>query len=147
MINHSVQLLLFSFFAIPASIIDIKRLKLPDYFTIPCFFAVLISSLVLQKDIVLTSFISSFLTVLFCLIIKKATRGLGSGDIKLILSSAFITGFPGVFLMLFFSTLVPIVLYILLSVMHKFKNEPFAFGPYITLGTILTKILQIFGYI
>lgn len=147
MIYHSVQLLIFTCFAIPASLIDIKRLKLPDYLTIPCFFAVIFTSIVMQRDIVLISIVSSFFTLLFCFTIKKTTRGLGSGDIKLILSSAFITGFPGVLLMLIISTFVPIVLYTLLLTMHKYKNKPFAFGPYITFGTILTKIIQISGYI
>jgi prepilin signal peptidase PulO-like enzyme (type II secretory pathway) len=136
--------IIFSVFAIPVSIIDIKTRRIPDILSISCFLLVFAARLYHSPETMpffLAAALSAF-ALFFC--IALGTGGLGFGDVKFAAVIGLVCGFPGVLAALFVASVLG--LFAALSPLFRGPDGPvpIPFAPFLCAGTLLEQLLLSF---
>ncbi len=140
--SNSIVLMLLASLLIVISFIDLRYKKIPNVITYPGMIIALLIALIFNR----ISFISSLLgliipggsILLIALIFKK---GLGMGDVKLLAMIGAFIGWQYTLLGLFFGSLIGLIISVILIIYDKIgRNTQIPFGPYISLGTLITLI-------
>lgn len=119
------------------SIIDIKKMIIPDYILLVGFITSLIY-LVFSKNIYLENIFGSFIGFVIFLAIAFITNAMGGGDIKLMALLGFIFGVKGVLFITVFSFIIGAIISVILLILKlKEKNDFIAFGPFISVSTFI----------
>ena len=154
-----VKLGIYALFAIPQSLIDIKKLRAPLPLSIAAFLTLLAFFIAegffmprqILFNFILTLALGLFLSLLIYLVARLLTSGgLGKGDIWWGCVTGFMCGYPSALIAVFFSALLGIFYYIFLSVRKKSLKKggviykPFfavPYVPFISVGALLVQIL------
>jgi prepilin signal peptidase PulO-like enzyme (type II secretory pathway) len=137
-------LIIFSVFALPVSVIDIRTRRIPDALSASCFVLVFAARLWHSPETApffLAAALFAF-TLFFC--VALGTGGLGFGDVKFAAVIGLVCGFPGVLAALFAAS----VLGLLASLSPLFRGPdraaPIPFAPFLCAGTLLEQLLLSF---
>ena len=133
-------LAIFILCAVPASVIDIRSYRIPDWLTLPCF--ALVSAILLVLD--RTSFFPSISAAIFgaglFLCVRLGTKGLGLGDVKFAALVGLLCGIPGCFIAFFAAAASGLLVAVPLVLSHRIrKDTPIPFGPFLAFGAILAQ--------
>ncbi|WP_041276569.1 prepilin peptidase [Desulfosporosinus acidiphilus] len=133
--------LVFTASLIALTFIDFDTYRLPDVLTLPLWGLGLIGGFIIPGY---PSGWESILSSLgaggfFWLITRIHPQGMGLGDVKLVAALGAFLGFPGIFLAVFLGSLVgAIVGLVILWLGHRGFRQQIPFGPYLSLGAVLT---------
>jgi leader peptidase (prepilin peptidase)/N-methyltransferase len=96
----------------------------------------------LSVAIHLLSALAAFLTFLFLFVITKG-RGLGFGDVVLVLLIGLFLGFPNTAFALYLAFLsgALISVFLILIGIKKLKHDTIPFGPFLVIGTLISLYL------
>lgn len=136
------KLVLFCVIAIPVSIIDVKKLKIPDTVILIAAATFAVEIVIFERDSILFYLTAALLCFLLLLIIRKSTNGLGMGDVKFGIVIGLACGPMLTFLALMVASFIALSLMIPLLVFKKIDNKTkIPFGPFLCLGTIVAIAL------
>ncbi len=154
-----VKLGIYLLFAIPQSLIDIKKLRAPLSISIFAFLILLAFYIAegffmprrLLLNFVLTLVLGLFLSLLIYMVARLLTSGgLGKGDIWWGCVTGFMCGYPSALIAVFFSALLGILYYVFLAVRKRSLKKggviykPFfavPYVPFISVGAIVVQVL------
>ena len=142
------------FYGVGISWIDAEHRLIPDKMSYSCaiaglltvgFFPEVWGENVTWYNAVFSSFLSGAIPAAFLAIFAIAGKiitkkeVLGWGDVKYILTAGILTGFPGAFFSLFFSSLTGTVYGAVISIILKrpFARVKIPLGPFLTAGTLI----------
>ena len=132
--------IIFSVFALPVSIIDIKTRRIPDILSVPCFLLVFIARLWHSPE-TMPFFLAASLfafTLFFC--ISLGTGGLGFGDVKFAAVIGLVCGFPGVLAALFTASVLGLIAALSPLFRAPDGTAPIPFAPFLCAGTLLEQL-------
>jgi len=133
-----VFLTAFIMFSIPASVIDIKQKRIPDWIVFPGIVVLLGLRAFSFRDPIIKIIVEMLAGSLFFFGIRLFTKGkLGMGDVKFAALMGVFIGFPGWFI----ATGLASILGLLFAVLGLFfgktnKNTRIPFAPFLTVGSI-----------
>jgi prepilin signal peptidase PulO-like enzyme (type II secretory pathway) len=132
--------IIFSVFALPVSVIDLRTRRIPDALTFPCFLLVLAARLYCSPGTVLLFFAASLFAFALFFCIARWTGGLGFGDVKFAAVIGLVCGFPGVLAALLAASLLGLALSPLFRRPDGTRlSIPFA--PFLCAGTLIEELL------
>jgi len=144
--NRWIELLLFSLFAFPITLIDIREFRIPDALTLSGTAAFVILKLLWGNQSALE--LAGELGVGFGVfwLIWKVTRGqIGLGDAKLSAFIAVTTGFPGWFASLFIASLLGLLSAgVLVGIFKVDRKVVIPFAPFLTAGALIDMLFESF---
>lgn len=144
-----IQLALYSAFAVPASIVDLRTRRLPDILTLPGALALLASEAFLASDTpfgptVLPALAAAALCSALFLALRLFTNGFGLGDVKFVASTGLLCGPAGGVLALLIASASALASWAVLAALGKAdRSTRVPFGPFIALGTIAAAVAKI----
>ncbi|GEL78146.1 prepilin peptidase [Tenuibacillus multivorans] len=126
------------------TITDIHYQLIPNRILSYFVIILIILRLFVQTDPWYDAYLGGMVGFVLLLIIALISRGgMGGGDIKLFGVIGLVLGVKGTLMILFLASLLGAVIGFILMVFGKVKKGvPFAFGPFIALGAILTYFYQ-----
>lgn len=137
-----LKLALFLLFALPAAVIDLKTGRLPDPLT---YGAAAVQALLLalgDPSALLPAMAGALGAALFLYSIRRLTKGLGMGDVKLALSIGLACGPLLSFGALALASLTALLIAGPLAALGKIdRKTKIPFGPFLVLGTALALTL------
>jgi prepilin signal peptidase PulO-like enzyme (type II secretory pathway) len=125
-------------FALPISLIDIRTYRIPDILCIPCFVLLLILHIGNNPQL-LPNFLSAALLggLVFFLIRRGGTRGLGLGDVKFAALIGLFCGLPWAWAAFLIASLSGLGAALFLASRHATqKSPPIPFAPFLSLGAL-----------
>jgi len=121
--------------------IDLKHQIIPDEILFPLIFLFLIFFLITNHQSLITNYLpSALLSFLFLFFIRLVTKskGMGFGDVKLAFLMGLSLGFPKVIVAFYIAFLTGAIAGVILILVKKAKfKQKIAFGPFLSLGTII----------
>jgi leader peptidase (prepilin peptidase)/N-methyltransferase len=142
---YSLPYLLFVFLVLEIIfIIDLEHKFIFDSLVFILFFVFLATSFFLSDTLFWQRLFSSFLVSFFFLFLNLITngKGMGLGDVKLVLPLGFLLGYPLILPFLFLSFLTGSFVGVILILLGKAKfGKPLPFGPFIIVSFWLTLVL------
>ena len=133
----SVKFFLFSYLAL-ISIEDIKSLKIKNTALFGMFVTCFCFSISSVSESILCCLLNSILFFCIFYLISKITKGLGSGDVKLVGVIAYFTEFFKMIFCLLFASIAGI-LFIILRSFKNTANIKIPFAPFITVGLLVSE--------
>jgi prepilin signal peptidase PulO-like enzyme (type II secretory pathway) len=132
--------IIFSVFALPVSIIDMKTRRIPDVLSFSCFLLVFIARLCHSPETMPFFLAASFFafTLFFC--VALGTGGLGFGDVKFAAVIGLVCGFPGVLTALFAASVLGLIA-ALSPLFRDTDGAAIPFAPFLCAGTIIEQLL------
>lgn len=139
------ELILFLFFAIPASIIDVRSFRIPDAITFPGCAALIIQLFFWDRTSLGDALIAAAVGFAILFIIHWVTKGLGMGDVKYALFIGLFCGLRTTFIAFFIAAVSGMLVAIILLVTKTLsRKDPLSFAPFLTFGAISAKFLVYF---
>ena len=136
--------IIFSVFAFPVSIIDIKTRRIPDVLSVSCFLLVFIARLYHSPETMPSFLVAALFAFALFFCIALGTGGLGFGDVKFAAVIGLVCVFPGVLAALFAAS----VLGLFAALSPPFRGPdgpvPIPFAPFLCAGTLLEQLLLSF---
>jgi Flp pilus assembly protein protease CpaA len=131
--------------AIPATLVDIKKMRIPDVFSVGAFsFLVVLDCLFVRRRLLADLAASA---LVFCMLaaIKFMIGGIGSGDLKYAAMVSFFSGFPHCFLSMTLASISAALFFLIaIVVFSKSPDSKLPFAPFLTGGAILTGFFEYF---
>lgn len=132
---------MFLAFALPASFIDARTLRIPDVLSLGGTIAFLLFELIAPSDALLSRIAGGFFGFLLFFLLRETTKGLGFGDVKF-------AGFIGIYsgMRLYFVVLLCASCFALLFAMltkrlkHERHTVKIPFAPFLAIGGICTTL-------
>jgi prepilin signal peptidase PulO-like enzyme (type II secretory pathway) len=138
---YVLPFIIFSVFALPVSIIDIRTRRIPDLLSVSCFILVLAARLWHSPETAPFFLAASLFAFALFFCVALGTGGLGFGDVKFAAVIGLVCGFPGVLAALFAAS----VLGLLAALFPLFRGPdgavPIPFAPFLCAGTLLEPLL------
>ncbi|GHU08182.1 prepilin peptidase [Spirochaetia bacterium] len=135
-----IRLGIFTAFALPASVYDIRTFRIPDVLTFPCFVLILFTHLAASEH--LPAFLGSALYgAVFFLIIRRITGGLGFGDVKFAALMGLLCGFPGINAAFLIAAASGICCALLLRLLRGNAPSVLPFAPFLSFGAAAACLL------
>jgi prepilin signal peptidase PulO-like enzyme (type II secretory pathway) len=133
----SPVLFVFLGFALPISFIDIRSYRIPDRLCIPCFLLILILHIKNNPELLPNFLAAAFLSALVFFLIRRATRGLGLGDVKFAALTGLFCGLPWAWAAFLMAALTGLGAAPFLA-SRKMKKDPppIPFAPFLSLGAV-----------
>lgn len=131
--------IVFSVFALPVSVIDVRTRRIPDALSIPCFLLVFAARLWCSPKTALFFFAAALFAFALFLCIALGTGGLGFGDVKFAAVIGLVCGFPGTLTALFIAS----VLGLALSPLFRGPDGsrlPIPFAPFLCAGAVTEQL-------
>jgi prepilin signal peptidase PulO-like enzyme (type II secretory pathway) len=135
-----LPLIIFSAFALPVSVIDVKTRRIPDALSVPCFLLVFVARLWHSPETALFFLAAALFAFALFFCVALATGGLGFGDVKFAAVIGLVCGFPGALAALFTAS----VLGLALSPLFRGPDGsrlPIPFAPFLCAGTVTEQLL------
>ena len=144
----SLRLFILVVFSLAISIIDIKKLRIPDALLISCFVLLVFFDITGNQNILngysfLPQLSAAFLWFAVFYAIHVYTDGLGFGDVKYAALLGYALGLEKSIIAFLFTAFSAIFLYII--GIHVFKWEKTAklpFAPFLTFGALAAELLK-----
>jgi prepilin signal peptidase PulO-like enzyme (type II secretory pathway) len=134
--NRCLELFLFSLFAVPITLIDIREYRIPDFLTLSGT-AVIITLKLLWEDQTAFQLAAELCAGfgVFWLIWRLTNGQIGLGDAKFSAFIAVTTGFPGWFAALFVASLLGLLSAgVLIGILKVDRKVVIPFAPFLTVG-------------
>jgi len=143
--QNYIYLAILILIAIPISIIDIKTKKIPNKIIYPAIFIVLTLHILLFKNGIFESLILTLTGFLPFYLIRYFTKGkMGLGDAKYSALLALLLGYENWFIMIFLSSSTAVIFAVIVLKLGKMdKQSRIPFGPFLSLGAIVSQLIQI----
>lgn len=122
-------------------IIDLKHQIIPDQLLYASLPVVLVFLFVIHNSLFINHLISAVVACLFFYFLYKITKGkgMGFGDVKLSFLIGLILGFPKVMVAFYLAFLTGALAGVILILLGKKRfKEAIAFGPFLSLGTLIS---------
>jgi prepilin signal peptidase PulO-like enzyme (type II secretory pathway) len=122
-------------------IIDLKHQIIPDQLIISSLVAVIFYEFIIRDSSFILHIMSAAAASLFFYFLYKITKekGMGFGDVKLVFLMGLILGYPDIVLALYLAFLTGAVVGVILIIARiKKLKQPIAFGPFLSLATIVS---------
>lgn len=131
-------LILFLLFSLPASVIDIRQKRIPNWIVLPGIFALFLLRIIIFEDPFQRVLFDMILGFLILFGIRFLTKGkLGMGDVKFAALMAVFIGFPGWFVASGIASALGLLFALLgLTLGRVNKNTQIPFAPFLTAGSI-----------
>jgi leader peptidase (prepilin peptidase)/N-methyltransferase len=152
---EALLLIIFLAFALPISIIDILRRRIPDRLSFPCFFLLAAARGFAAPETLAPALWGAFAALLLLGLIRAAVGGLGLGDLKLAAVTGVACSFPRVLAALLIASILGLAcsLAVLLRAGPKGKARiaggmrrvSIPFAPFLCGGALLAQLAHFFG--
>lgn len=131
-------LIAFLFFAVPASITDIKKLVIPNWCSFSGILVISILRLCILKDNFLSTLVNLIAGALFFYTVRYVTgKRLGMGDVKFSALMGVFNRFPGWFTAVFIASISALLFTLAACAAGKIKRESkVPFAPFLSAGSI-----------
>jgi leader peptidase (prepilin peptidase) / N-methyltransferase len=137
--------IIYSFWIISAFlaifIIDLKHQIIPDQLIYSSLLVVSFFEIINHQSLIINYLLSATLASLFFYFLYKITKekGMGFGDVKLVFLMGLILGYPNIILALYLAFLTGAIIGVILILARiKSLKQPIAFGPFLSLATIVS---------
>lgn len=142
----NLTLFIYILFAVPASLIDLKTLRIPDLLTFPCIAALIAATALFDGPFLPEALCMGAASFLFFFSLRKFTGGLGFGDVKFSALTGLLCGFQGTFLAFLLASALGLLVAATLALFRTLTRETkIPFAPFIALGTIGAKLLAAYS--
>jgi prepilin signal peptidase PulO-like enzyme (type II secretory pathway) len=131
----------FAAFALPISVIDLRRLRIPDKLTFPCFFLLLLLYCAAGRERLPNALAAALTSLLLFYAIRLGSRGLGWGDVKYAAVIGLFCGIPGMFAAFFFAALTALLAALVSPDLRGPGQKPIPFAPFLSAGAIFAYTL------
>ena len=124
------------------SVYDISQLKIPNHYLTGFLSFVVAISISKSNFSVVYNFITCIFFFLIFLAVALLTKGLGSGDIKLISILAYISGFFGTIRICLIASLLGMIFFGVIKFIKRNSIEKIPFAPFLSAGYFLSGIIR-----
>jgi prepilin signal peptidase PulO-like enzyme (type II secretory pathway) len=129
----------FTAFALPISVIDLRRFRIPDKLSFPCFFLLLLLYCVLGREQLPNVLAAALTGLLLFYAIRLGSRGLGWGDVKYAAVIGLFCGVPGIFAAFFFAALSALAAVLVWPSRRGPRRQPIPFAPFLSAGALFAR--------
>jgi prepilin signal peptidase PulO-like enzyme (type II secretory pathway) len=135
-------LLLFTAFAAPVSVIDIRTRRIPDVLTFSAAIVVLLFYCMVNPARLPNALIAAALGAGLFFLIRRITRGLGMGDVKYAALMGLVCGLPALFTAFFAAAVLGLVTALVLKLLDgKHRNRRIPFAPFLSAAVIIALLI------
>lgn len=141
-----IRAMLFVCIAVPATLIDLKYMRIPDFFSLGGLACLLLFDLLRMPSSALRDGLAA--VIAFCLLsaIRYATKGLGFGDVKYAATGAFFTGLPYWFLAMAVAAIAAMLFFsVAIVVLKKERALMIPFAPFLSVGALAAGAAKFFA--
>jgi prepilin signal peptidase PulO-like enzyme (type II secretory pathway) len=129
---------IFIIFAVPISIIDLCSRRIPDRLSIPCFFLLLLTRIMLAPQRLPGYLAAALFGFLLFYCVRAVTKGLGLGDVKFAAVIGLFCGFPCLLTAFLIAALLGIAATLLPCLRINGRPYPLPFAPFLSIGAIMS---------
>lgn len=141
----AINLALYCAFAIPASVVDLRSRRIPDYLSIPGALALCASTAFFATDALVSALAAAVLCSGLFLALRRFTKGLGLGDVKFVALTGLACGLAGSAFALMLASASALALWAMLAALGKADSSTrIPFAPFIAFGTIVSAAVSPF---
>jgi len=129
---------LFLCMAVPATIVDLKRMRIPDLFSLGGLACLALFDALLMPSRLPEDCLAAALSFCIFSVIRFVTKGMGFGDLKFAAMSAGFTGLPRWFLAMAVAAAAAMLFYLAAEpVFKKGRALMIPFAPFISAGALV----------
>jgi prepilin signal peptidase PulO-like enzyme (type II secretory pathway) len=132
--------------AVPATVIDIKLMTIPDFLSLGGLICLATLDMIRSPSALPLNALAAI--VAFCLfyIIRLVTGGMGFGDLKFAAFIAFFIGLPYLFAAMTVAAFSAILFFIWATyVFKRERNTKIPFAPFLTGAAVVVGVVELFG--